>query len=205
MREPQNILDITRLNPNYLGFIFYSQSARYVGEQFKMPIIPTNIQKVGVFVNQSIEYIFSKVQSYDLNLIQLHGNENPDFCKSIQLQKEANEAVKAIKIIKAFGVNEDFDFSQIANYEQFIDYILLDTKTKQYGGSGQAFDWQLLENLNTSKPIFMSGGINLENLESLFSFINSSTLKVEAIDVNSRFEISPGLKDVEKLKLLLNR
>lgn len=203
MCKTQNILDASDLLPDYLGFIFYPQSPRYVGDSFILPELPEQIQKVGVFVNQNSDFILSKINIYKLNLIQLHGYESPGFCQQLKLQALKNAS--SFKIMKAFGMNENFDFSQIIDYEPFIDFILLDTKTPQFGGTGQSFDWQLLQNLKTQKPIFMSGGISLDNLDSLLTFINTTSLNIVAIDVNSRFEVSPGLKDIEKLKTLTNK
>jgi phosphoribosylanthranilate isomerase len=202
MRQRANIQAVADLQPDYLGFIFYPQSARYVGEDFEMPMIAPEIQKVGVFVNQDLADIISQVAHYQLAIIQLHGNETPAFCYTLQ-QSLANIS-QEIKIIKAFGVDENFDFALLQAYEPMCDFFLFDTKTPQFGGAGLSFDWQILAKYTLKTPIFMSGGISLANLADLLAFVRASRLPIVALDVNSRFEIEPALKDVEKLKTLVD-
>jgi phosphoribosylanthranilate isomerase len=194
MREEKNIFSISNLKPNYMGFIFYPASKRFVGEEFIMPIIPNSIHKVGVFVNESVDKILSKIKKYELSTIQLHGEETVDFCK--ELASECSQS-----IVKAFGVNEEFDFSVLEPYVSFVNAFLLDTKGQERGGNGISFDWNILKEYKLNTPLWISGGIGLENIEELFTFIrNHPQLPIEVIDINSRFEDSPALKNLEKLK-----
>ena len=189
LKDPENIKEVVELKPNYMGFIFYSQSKRFVGEDFIMPFIPSEIKKVGVFVNASATYIIDKIDQYKLDFIQLHGDEKPDFCEVFN---------HLIPVIKAFGVDKSFEFKQLDDYKECCTYFLFDTKTAEYGGSGNKFDWTILESYDNSVPFFLSGGIGLEEIEK----VQSSKFKVHALDVNSKFEIEPGLKDIKKLKQL---
>jgi phosphoribosylanthranilate isomerase len=204
MKNPQNIKDIAALNPDYLGFIFYEKSKRYVGEGFDVATInhlPTEIsgqakgiKKVGVFVNASLEYVLAKVEKYGLDLVQLHGEESVDVCINIQ-KMNLN-----LKIIKVFSIGETFDFQQLEPYKPHCDYFLFDTKGKEKGGNGFAFNWDVLKDYDNEKPFFLSGGLSLENIEEVK---NLGGLNVLAIDVNSGFEIEAGLKSVEKVKKLI--
>lgn len=192
MKYPQNINQLIELLPDYIGFIFYPKSKRYMAD-FTNPevlkAIPDNIKKVGVFVNESVEGIRTAIEKFCLDVVQLHGNENPESCKKL---KEFG-----FKIIKAFQVHEDFDFAQLDEYKDFCDYFLFDTQTPLYGGSGHKFDWQLLKKNDNEKPFFLSGGIGLEDVESIRNIKN---LNIHAIDVNSKFEIEPALKNINQLK-----
>jgi phosphoribosylanthranilate isomerase len=185
MKYPENIQEIAQLQPDYLGFIFYEKSTRYFDG--KLTGIDKSIQKVGVFVNASLEEILDKIKQYDLQLVQLHGNESREFC---DLLKHIN-----ITIIKAFAVDDDFDFTAIYPYESVCDYFLFDTKGKQPGGNGITFNWQILENYPSKKPFFLSGGIGLGDIEK----IQKINLPIYGIDVNSKFEITPGLKHTQQL------
>lgn len=191
MKYQDNIRQLAELEPDFIGFIFYEKSKRYVtnGLDIKSLNIPKSIKKVGVFVNSTIEVINEKVQLYKLDFVQLHGNESVEFCREL---KQAG-----IKIIKAFQIDEDFDFFVIERYETVCDYFLFDTKTKLYGGSGNKFNWQILEKFNNQKPFFLSGGIDMEDVDEIKKLKN---LNIFAIDINSRFEINPGNKDIEKIK-----
>ncbi|MBC7641089.1 MAG: phosphoribosylanthranilate isomerase [Flavobacterium sp.] len=186
MKFPKNIIEVSQLLPEYLGFIFYEKSSRYFDGE--IPEIPKSIKKVGVFVDASLEEIISKIKKYNLNLIQLHGNESPEFCQNLKKSE--------IEIIKVFSVDDDFDFSQLESFENDCDYFLLDTKGELHGGNGFTFNWALLENYKTKKPLFLSGGIGIEAIEK----IKTLNLPIHAIDVNSKFEIQPGLKNTELLK-----
>ena len=189
MKYPENILEVGQLLPDYLGFIFYEKSSRYFDGE--IPKIPISIKKVGVFVNASLEEIISKIKKYDLDLIQLHGNESPEFCQNLKKEK--------IIIIKVFSVDDDFDFNLLEKYEQVCDYYLFDTKGQLHGGNGITFNWQILEKYKSEKPLFLSGGIGIEEIEK----IKNLHLPIYAIDVNSKFEIEPGLKNIELLKNII--
>jgi phosphoribosylanthranilate isomerase len=189
MKYSENILEVSQLLPDYLGFIFWKKSSRYFDGE--IPEIPKSIKKVGVFVNATSEEIILKIKEYDLNVIQLHGNENPEFCKKLKQ--------KNIEIIKVFSVNDDFNFSILEPFENACDYFLFDTKGKLPGGNGITFNWQILQHYKLTKPFFLSGGIGLEEIEN----IKKLNLPIYAIDVNSKFEIEAGLKNIEQLKQLV--
>jgi phosphoribosylanthranilate isomerase len=190
MKYPENILEVSQLLPDYLGFIFYEKSSRFFdGEILE---IPNSIKKVGVFVNARLMEINGKIKKYDLDLIQLHGDETPEFCENLKQDK--------IEIIKVFSVDDDFDFDELEPFENVCDYFLFDTKGKLHGGNGVTFNWQILDNYKSNKPLFLSGGIGIEEIAN----IKKLNLPIYAIDVNSKFEIEPGLKNIELLKKLKN-
>ncbi|MCG8476722.1 MAG: phosphoribosylanthranilate isomerase [Cytophagales bacterium] len=193
MREAKNMEAVAALNPNYMGFIIYPKSPRFIGLDFdrgRLKNLPESIQKVGVFVNASAFEVMDFAMTFGFDLVQLHGDETPETCQMI---KRAG-----IKVIKAFGVGESFDFLQLEAYEDAVDYFLFDTKTKAYGGSGERFDWSILKQYNNAKPIFLSGGLDENSAQELKKL---SHLNIHAVDVNSRFETEPAVKDVEKLNV----
>lgn len=188
MKYKENMKAVAKLQPDYLGFIFHEKSKR----NFKgtIPQFAKGIKKVGVFVDASLEEIFNKIYEFGLDAVQLHGNESPEFCQSIS----------NIEVIKVFSIGKTFDFNLLKAYENVCDYFLFDTKGKEKGGNGIVFDWKLLKNYMLNKPFFLSGGIGLDEKENLVSFLNSDESNYcVALDVNSKFEIEPGLKEVEKL------
>jgi phosphoribosylanthranilate isomerase len=191
MKYPDNILEVGSLLPDYMGFIFWEKSARYFDGV--LPNLPQSIKKTGVFVNASQEDIVSKVNQYDLQVVQLHGHESVTFC-----QKLKNTLAKSIEIIKVFSVNSTFDFDELEPFETVCDYFLFDTKGKLPGGNGTTFDWKVLEQYPSQKPFFLSGGIGLDEI-NLVKQILKTDLPIYAIDVNSKFEIEAGLKNKEKL------
>lgn len=192
LKYKDNINEIIKLKVDYLGFIFYPKSKRFVGEDFVMPETPKQVLKIGVFVNADINYVIEKVNKYNLNGVQIHGDERAEYCK--ELNKKLNDVI----ILKAFGIDEKFDFNSLKYYEQHCDYFLFDTKTKDYGGSGKQFNWEILKNYNNPTPYFISGGIGVNEYKDVKA--NASLLNYFAIDVNSKFEIEPGLKNIDKLK-----
>jgi len=197
MRQQGNIEELVKLNPNFIGFIFYEKSPRFAGEELNeeyVRSIPKSIKKVGVFVNANPGYILDMVKKYDLQYAQLHGNEMPDICRSLRQ--------KGVNIIKAFSIDANFNFAMLNNYKSFCDLFLFDTKGDQPGGNGIAFDWKLLKKYDNEKPFFLSGGISLDNIETIIGL--SKTLPVYGIDVNSMFETAPGVKDIAKLEELFN-
>ena len=197
MRQQGNIEELVALKPNFIGFIFYEKSPRFVGEELNeeyIRSIPNNIKKVGVFVNANPGFILDTVKKYDLQYAQLHGNEMPDLCRSLRQ--------KGVNIIKAFSIDEKFNFAMLNNYKSFCDLFLFDTKGDMPGGNGAAFDWKLLKNYDNEKPFFLSGGISLDNIEDIISL--SKTMQIYGIDVNSMFETEPGLKDISKLEELFS-
>ena len=194
MKYQDNIQEVAQLSPDYLGFIFYKASARnFTGN---IPTISDSIKKVGVFVNEDIKAVAQNIQTYKLDVIQLHGNESPCYVKELKELLKNN----TIQIIKVFAVKDTFDFSLLEPYEGLCDYFLFDTKGKLPGGNGYTFDWSVLENYPSQTPFFLSGGIGNETITKLQSFIKSDAAKhCIAIDVNSRFEIAPGKKDCTQL------
>ncbi|KFF04248.1 phosphoribosylanthranilate isomerase [Flavobacterium reichenbachii] len=187
MKHPENILEVGALLPDYMGFIFWEKSARYFNGT--IPELIGTIKKTGVFVNQSLEEIVEKVKTYDLQAVQLHGNESVEFLSELKKQLP-----KKIEIIKVFSADEDFDFNVIKPFESVCDYFLFDTKGKLPGGNGTTFDWKILKKYNSDKPFFLSGGIGINELKALEE-ISKSNLPIYAVDINSKFEIEPGLKN----------
>lgn len=192
MKYADNIQDIIALNPEYIGFIFWEKSSRNMTIK-TLPEIPNTIKKVGVFVDATIEEIGLKIDQYQLDIIQLHGNESVGFCEAL---KQYN-----IKIIKAFSIDNYFDFSTLKEYIPHVDYFLFDTKGKLPGGNGIIFNWKILENYTFEKPFFLSGGIGKTEIDAIKSFLKTDVAKrCISIDVNSRFETRPGYKSETKLR-----
>ena len=189
MRSHENILALSDLKPDYMGFIFWKPSKRFVSTT--TPTLPSNIKKTGVFVDETFDEIKSLIEIHQLQAIQLHGNENPIFCDRL---KDLN-----VEIIKVFSIKKDFDFSTLAPYENVCDYFLFDTKGELPGGNGYAFDWEMLKSYPSSKPFFLSGGIGMDQLADLEDIFKLN-LPLYAIDVNSKFESEAGMKKIELLK-----
>ena len=196
MKYLDNILDVGALLPDYMGFIFWEKSARYFDGV--IPDLPKSIKKVGVFVNETGEIILAKAKKYDLQAIQLHGHESVEFCLNLK-----NELDSKIEIIKVFSVDDSFNFEVLKPFESVCDYFLFDTKGKLPGGNGTTFDWKVLEKYPSSKPFFLSGGIGIKEMDAVKE-IAKNNLPLYAIDVNSKFEIEPGLKNIEKLDSFKN-
>ncbi|MDE5420029.1 tryptophan synthase subunit beta [Labilibaculum sp. DW002] len=177
---------------DYMGFIYYSKSARFVGDDFDADIlksIPSDIRKVGVFVNESVEKILLLAEKYRLDVIQLHGDETPNVCKTIK--------DSGLEVFKAFQLNESFQFEQLESYHKKCDYFLFDTKSESYGGSGKKFNWQILEKYKGETAFFLSGGIGIDDVEAVKEFQHP---KLIGVDVNSGFEESPAVKKVGLVK-----
>lgn len=193
MREKKNIEQLVSLNPDFIGFIFFKQSKRYVGADFNEAImqnIPLSIKKVGVFVNDSFKNIHSKIQQYNLNYVQLHGNETLDLCQQIKNT--------GCGVIKVFSVSKNEDLKCFQSYEKYCDFFLLDTKCDTYGGSGKKFNWNLLSQYNYNTPLILSGGIDSEDTAEIQTL--QQEINISAIDINSRFETEPGLKNIQKIQ-----
>jgi phosphoribosylanthranilate isomerase len=196
MRDSENISGVAATLPDYLGFIFYPKSKRFVGIEPSsevLAIVPDTIKKVGVFVDETPEKVLETVQNWNLDVVQLHGNESPEYCQKI--------GESEITVFKAFSVDDQFDFEKLTQYSGVCDYFLFDTKGQLPGGTGQKFNWQLLENYKGDVPFFLSGGIGPDDLEAVLNF---SHPQLFGIDINSGFEISPALKDVEKVKTFIS-
>lgn len=205
LTKMDQIQELISLNTNFLGFIFYEKSPRFVLNHLSLEeISEINHQgKVGVFVNETIEKIAEISEKSKLNFIQLHGDEDEEFILSL-----SQRLSKDVKIIKVFRVGTQNLKLETWNLEQ-IDYFLFDTDSKAFGGTGQTFDWQILNEIEIPIPYFLSGGISLENIKNLQNFVkvnmreNKTLTKLNtpfALDINSKFEIEPGSKDLEKIK-----
>lgn len=198
MRERTNIETLIPLKPDFIGFIFYDKSPRYVGEGLREEAIrqiPSSIKKVGVFVNASPDYIMSMARQYDLQYVQLHGNEMPDFCRILRQ--------KGLNIIKAFSVDNDFNFAMLNNYKPFCDLFLFDTKGNQPGGNGVPFDWNILRKYDQEKPFLLSGGISVDNIDKVVELAQS--VRIYGIDINSCFEVEPGVKDMDEIQKVIDK
>lgn len=199
MKEPENILRLADLKPDYMGFIFYTQSRRYAGVPDKdtLASLPSSIMKTGVFVDESIRNILEKVINYNLDAVQLHGAESAEFCLLLRKELDHVQAKKHIEIIKAFGLSPGFSFRELEPFATVSDFFLFDTKTAEHGGSGIVFDWKMLEQYIMDKPYFLSGGLSPENIAGISDFKDTN---LYGVDLNSRFEIEPGIKDIQKLE-----
>ena len=191
MREGDNIRALEKLDIDWMGFIFYPGSKRYVPDEkdFIDAIRSCSKVKVGVFVNEKQEEIGRKMAKYRLDYVQLHGDELPDFCCQL---KESGYAV-----IKAISVTSDMDLLQTLAYEPFVDYFLFDTKGSEYGGTGKWFDWAVLEAYRGNVPFLLSGGIGPGHVSDIRSFVHPL---MAGVDLNSQFEVSPALKDVDRVE-----
>ena len=193
MREAENIREVEALGIDLMGFIFWPKSSRYVSE--RPAYLPTNCKRVGVFVDEDIETVKRIADDYALDYIQLHGHELADYCAQL----------RGFKLIKAFNIATTEDFKQTEPYTGIVDYFLFDTKGKSVGGNGEKFDWSVLSAYDGNTPFLLSGGIGPDDAEVLTSHFSPLTSKkCVGIDLNSRFEIAPGLKDINKLKDFLN-
>lgn len=199
MMDPQNILSLAELKPDYMGLIFYPKSKRYISDpdRSNLASLPASISLTGVFVDEQEGEIVQKVLNYGLSAVQLHGAESPEYCKSLRTKLNEVRPDKHIELIKAFGIYPGFDFSTLEAYNEVVDYFLFDTKTSEYGGSGIAFDWTMLDQYVGEKQFFLSGGLSPDNIDGLF---NLATKKIYALDLNSRFETEPGLKNIDSLR-----
>lgn len=191
MRDDKNIDSLMQLKPDFIGLIFYEKSPRYAGTT------PTEAQarelqgtrKVGVFVNQSQDFIVQTIKKYKLNAIQLHGSESPEFCKELK--------DNGIMVIKAFSIANAEDLKNINLYDNSVHLNLLDTKTVSIGGSGRKFDWTLLQNYSSKTPFLLSGGIDDTDIDEILAIENPL---FAGIDLNSKFETEPAIKNIDKLE-----
>lgn len=195
MRDPENIRQVESLGVDWMGFIFYAKSPRYV--EALPSYLPKQAKRIGVFVNHSEDEIIAKVNEFELDGIQLHGEESPEFCKHIRGLLPRNVLVN-----KAFGLKTEEDISRVSLYEGVCDYYVFDTQTKAKGGSGKTFDWNILQLYKGKRKFLLSGGLGIENLSELSNFHHEQMV---GIDLNSKFETEPALKDIEKLSFYLKK
>jgi phosphoribosylanthranilate isomerase len=195
MKNPENMRALAELPIDMMGLIFYEKSPRYVPDEEAAGIraLSLTIPKVGVFVDSSQAIVLDKIEQFDLQFVQLHGNESPEFCR--KLRKEG------IPIIKAFQIKTAEDLKTCLLYEGCCDYFLFDTPTAKYGGSGNKFDWEMLSAYTGTTPFILSGGIAPEDAEAIRQL---NFPQLFAIDLNSRFETAPGVKDINSIKQFLN-
>ncbi|WP_185860904.1 phosphoribosylanthranilate isomerase [Blattabacterium cuenoti] len=189
-----NIQEISDLFPDFIGFIFYPNSPRFVGFDFIIPQLKKKISKTGVFVNESEENVLKIKQKNKLDFIQLHGTESPFYCEKL--------FKKGLKLIKGFRIDNFFHLNKIKNYIPFCTYFLFDSNTIYYGGSGKKFCWEKLHEYTFKVPFFLSGGIGIQDLDKIKNFSHS---KMFGIDINSKFEIFPGKKDYLKLNAFIKK
>jgi len=201
MRNPQNITELLELPVDWMGLIFYEKSKRNVPNSAAKEILAASegkVKRVGVFVNEAIETVIQKVAKFKLNYVQLHGKESPDYCYDL-LAKSAKTfgCGDELQLIKAFSVDEHFDFEITKGYEPYVNYFLFDTKGKNPGGNGFTFDWSLLKKYTGNLPFLLSGGLDEFSVEA----VNHLDLPMlVGVDINSKFEIEPALKDVAMVK-----
>lgn len=190
MKHPENIQALAKLDIDYMGFIFYEKSPRFAETAVELP---ERIQKVGVFVNDTVEQILEKVEEFQLNVIQLHGDETPAFCEELN-QALAKAGHAEVKLWKVFSIKSPSDFEVIEDYSFYVHGYLLDTKGQYRGGNGEKFDWQLLQQQDFSKPVMLSGGIALQDAEQVSELFKKGW--IAGVDVNSGFEDEPGFKNI---------
>ena len=216
-----NTAEVSQLQPDYLGFIFYEGSPRNF--EGSVPKLSSKIKRVGVFVDANLEYISEKIKKNKLHVIQLHGDETPEFCQAVNSlgpfdsaqaptttqnqtmipDPERSRRIEVpvssgVEVWKVFNIKDQFDFDLLKPYESCVDKFLFDTKGKAKGGNSYTFDWRVLKKYNSAIPIVLSGGIGLPELEAVKNILKTG-LPIAVIDVNSKFEIAPGRKDVTKL------
>ena len=196
MKFTENIEQVSGLYPDYMGFIFYEKSKRNF--EGVIPKLPKSIKKTGVFVNEYPEIVISLVEEYQLEAIQLHGDETVTYIKQLKTH------LPSVEIIKVFGIKDEFNFDVLTPFLPLVDYFLFDTKGKERGGNGVQFDWSVLEAYPYEKPFFLSGGIGLKDLLAIQKIIDSN-VPIYALDINSKFEIEPGLKNINEVKTFKNK
>ena len=187
MRNGKNIRAVEPLGVDWMGFIFYPPSKRFVGATPEY--LPMKTKRVGVFVNESTEIILDKVTLFSLDIVQLHGDESPELCQEL--------TDKGIKVIKAFGIGTTFPSDKIEPYEGSCDYFLFDTQTSAYGGSGRKFNWDILQTYQGSSPFLLSGGISEDDVQTIQEFSHPMCI---GIDINSKFELSPANKNIQSIQ-----
>jgi len=188
MQEKDNIAGLVSLQPDYMGFIFWEHSKRYCTDIPKD--IPKHIKKVGVFVDETTEEIISKIETFGLDVIQLHGKESPEQCAALQPYCE---------VIKAFNVGPHFDFTTVSPYQGHCTYFLFDTQGPLPGGNGTAFDWVLLKNYNLNTPFFFFFFIGIGHMKAI-TFFRKLNLPIHALYINSNFFFFFCVKRLDDIK-----
>lgn len=195
MKYPENILEVLALNPDFMGFVFNPKSTRFVGnlELSTLQSIPKEIKKVGVFVNESLENILTYIHKYDFDAVQLHGFENKKLCR--QIKDEAK-----ISVIKVFSVMNAYNLKVTKEYDDVADLYLFNTKTDPYGGDEQKFNWNILYEYTGEKDFLLGGNIGMDDVKEIRKIEHP---KMIGVNLNTRFEIKPGLKNVDLLRVFI--
>jgi phosphoribosylanthranilate isomerase len=188
MKENENIKELVKVSPDYMGLIFHEKSPRNVAYEFAVNL-PDEIKKVGVFVDETEGFILDRIEKFDIKYVQLHGKESPHFCGRV---RKLNR-----KIIKAFNIQENFDFDKLKEYEPHCDYFLFDAHGRNAGGNGVTFNWDLLKKYQGTTPFFLSGGMRLAIANEIKSFEHPQFI---GVDINSGFELKPGVKNIPLIK-----
>lgn len=206
LREPENISEVLILGVDYVGFIFYNRSKRFVGKTGLSKWMSANsarfgnTKKVGIFVNAEVDYILNMVHDYQLDFVQLHGNESPGYCRELKLLWSVSTLRKAT-LIKAFSIDSDFNFAETNAYTDSCPLFVFDTGGQtDHGGTGTKWDWSRLSDYQGLTPFLLSGGIGPEDASELAKIDHP---QFAGVDLNSRFETKPGVKDVAALKRFL--
>lgn len=196
LSSPECINQIAALRPSMMGFIFYAQSPRNACALLPSYVksVPEGIERVGVFVDTPVDHILHTAERYGLTTIQLHGKEKPDDCRRLR--------ENGLKVMKAFGINADIDWNELRKYEGSVDLFILDTLTAKYGGSGRKFDWSILKEYPLDIPFLLSGGIGPEDADAV-RYAAATLPHMAGVDINSRFETAPGVKNVEAVDKFL--
>lgn len=198
MREPENIRSlISEVKPDWMGLIFYPKSPRYVSDDLAAELKEIQVKKVGVFVNESEEEILAKVLGFGLSAIQLHGNESVEFVKNLSKRPD-------FELWKVISVGEEIVWKSLEGYLPYVTKFLFDTATSAHGGSGNKFDWKVLETYPFDKGFLLSGGLDEESAEEVLA-LHQQIPQLQGVDLNSKFELTPGLKNIEKLKNFKHR
>lgn len=207
LRNPENIEEVLQLGIDFAGFIFHKRSKRYVGKTKLADWLATNealftrTAKVGIFVNAEVDYMLNTVHDYQLDYVQLHGNESPGYCRELKLLWSVSTLRKA-QIIKAFSITPDFDFRSTNEYADSCPLFVFDTGGQsEHGGTGKQWDWEKLKEYNSPVPFLLSGGIGPQDAERIKKLDHP---QFAGVDLNSRFESKPGVKEVEKLRSFLS-
>jgi phosphoribosylanthranilate isomerase len=196
MREPGNIREVSGLNPDFMGFIFYPGSKRYAGRLSPVTVkgLPTGIKKVAVFVNATREEVHSTCKAYSIRILQLHGNEPPEVCRAFREE--------GFQVIKAFRVGRGLDLREMEKYNESCDLVLLDSSAEGYGGTGQKFNWRHLGDYRSPLPFFLSGGIGANDADRIRQL---DVPQLYGVDLNSRFEVKPGMKNSRELETFIRK
>jgi len=197
MKYKRNLYRVADLKPDYLGFIFFPGSPRYMRNRLRPPdlsSLTSSIKKVGVFVNETRENLMRLAKSYQLDVVQLHGRENPGYCKFLQK--------KGLEVWKAVGLETPFNFDDLEPFEECCSHFLFDKKTVLYGGSGEKFEWDVLNRYRLETPFFLSGGLAPGDVRLIHSISHD---RLAGVDLNSGFETGPGVKDIILLETFIKK